>query len=343
MPNPFFYGGKVSPALFVGRSQQLRRIFSCLEIANTGQLQSVSVVGPHRIGRSSLLNYVAARYDLHLQSPGSYRFVYISPHDASCHNVGEFLCKVLDDLKLPLHTHHKATLQEFQDAILLLSQEGIHPVICLDEFEELLSTSSFSDEFFDVLRHLMSESALAFVIASTHPLSDLVSADKYTSPFFNIFTIVEIGEFTVDQGVDEAGLLVRRGCNSDRPFSEQDAYRMQRMAGRHPYKLQLAGSLIYQAKAGGATNWRSVNRDFKAQLRQAGLTPNYSKAARQKLRAFFISVGRALLELRRSREEISESAALWWGVAIVLFVLSLILGIIPTSLFWKFGSHWLGG
>lgn len=340
MPNPFFYGGKVSPAMFVGRSQQLRRIFSCLEIANTGQLQSVSVVGPHRIGRSSLLNYVTARYGFHLQSPSSYRFVYISPHD---HTVGELLCRILDGLKLPLHTHHNATLQEFLDAILLLNEQGVHPVICLDEFEKLLNARNFSNEFFDVLRHLMSESALAFVIASTHPLSDLVSPDKYTSPFFNIFTIVEIGEFTVDQGVDEADLLVRRGCDCDRPFSEQDAYRMQRMAGRHPYKLQLAGSLIYQAKASGATNWKSVNWDFKAQLRQAGLTPNYSRAALQRLRAFFISVGRALLELRRSREEISESSAFWWGVAVVLFVLSLLLGIIPTSLFWKFGSHWLGG
>ena len=70
MSNPFFYGGRVSPGFFVGRTQQLRRIYSCLEIANTGQLQSVSVVGPHRIGRSSLLNYVAEKYDLFLQSPG---------------------------------------------------------------------------------------------------------------------------------------------------------------------------------------------------------------------------------------------------------------------------------
>ena len=167
MSNPFFYGGRVSPGFFVGRTQQLRRIFSCLEIANTGQLQSVSVVGPHRIGRSSLLSYVAERRDLFLQSPASYRFAYISPHDANCHTVGEFLCRVLDGLKLPLHTHHNVTLQEFQDAIVMLNEAGIHPIICLDEFEELLDSNSFSDEFFNVLRHLMSESSLAFVIAST--------------------------------------------------------------------------------------------------------------------------------------------------------------------------------
>jgi AAA+ ATPase superfamily predicted ATPase len=342
MPNPFFYGGKVSPNFFVGRSQQLRRIFSCLEIANTGQLQSISIVGPHRIGRSSLLNYITVKNERYLQSPELYRFAYISPHNANCHTVGEFLCTVLDELGLLMHTHHNATLQEFQNAIFLLNQSGIHPIICLDEFEDLLNTNSFSDDFFDVLRHLMSESALAFVIASIHPLSDLVSADKYTSPFFNIFTIIEIGEFIVDQKIDEANLIVDWGRHSDYPFSDPDARRMRKMAGQHPYKLQLAGSLIYQAKMAGTVNWKSVTKNFKAQLKQAGLVKDHSKAILQKLEVFVASVGYALLELRRSTDEISESSALWWGVGIIIFMLLVIFGIIPVSLFLKFGSHWLG-
>lgn len=342
MPNPFFYGGKVIPELFVGRSQQLRRIFSCLELANTGQLQSVSIVGPHRMGRSSLLNYIAAKYDQHLQSPNLYRFVYISPHDANCHIAGEFLCRVLDALDLPLHTHHNATLQEFQENILLLNQNGIRPVICLDEFENLLDINSFSDQFFDVLRHLMSESALAFIIASTQPLGDLVSANKYTSPFFNIFTIVEIGEFIVAHGLDEPNLIIERGHGCDQPFSASDTARMRKLAGAHPYKLQLAGSLIYQSKVNGNTNWKSINKEFNAQLKQAGLIKNHSKTAMHKFKKFFISVGRALLEIRRSKDEISESSAMWWGIGIVIVVILLIVGIIPVSYILKFGSHWLG-
>jgi hypothetical protein len=338
MSNPFFYGGRVSPGFFVGRTQQLRRIYSCLEIANTGQLQSVSVVGPHRIGRSSLLNYVAETYDKFLQSPAAYRFAYISPHDANCHTVAEFLCRVLDDLDLPLHTHHQVTLQEFQDAINLLNQGGIHPVICVDEFEELLNSNSFSNEFFDVLRHLMSESALAFVIASTEPLSELVSPDKYTSPFFNIFTITEIGEFTAE----EASLLIQRGHDCDRKFSEFETLRMRDLAGRHPYKLQLAGSLIYQAKAAGSVDWRAVHRDFKAQLRQAGLVRNHSKAILQKMRAFVISIGNAVLVFLRTRDEVSDTTAFLWGIGAIALGLLLVLGILPLSFLWKF-FEWLRG
>ena len=55
MSNPFYYGGRVEPDQFVGRQSELRRIFAALEIAHTGQMQSVSVVGPRRIGKSSLL------------------------------------------------------------------------------------------------------------------------------------------------------------------------------------------------------------------------------------------------------------------------------------------------
>lgn len=342
MSNPFFYGGKVSPDLFVGRSQQLRRIFSGLEIANTGQLQSISIVGPHRIGRSSLLNYVAARYKDYLQSPASYRFIYLSPHDANCHNAGEFLCKVLDCFDLPLHTHHNTTLQEFQESILPLKERDIHPVVCLDEFEELLDTNRFPDEFFDVLRYLMSESALAFVIASTLPLSDLVSANKYTSPFFNIFTLVPIGEFIVDQKVNEAELLIDRGIRSDRPFNDTEVQQMRRMAGRHPYKLQLAGSLIYQAKETETVHWKPIDKDFKAQLKQAGLIKSRSRVFFLSLKALVISIGSALLILRRSKDEINESDALLWGIGIILFVLLIILGVIPISYFLKFGVHWLG-
>jgi len=334
MSNPFFYGGKVSPGFFVGRTQQLRRIFSSLETANTGQLQSVSVVGPHRIGRSSLLNYVAEKYDLFLQSPGTYCFAYVSPLDANCHTVGEFLCRVLDSLHLNLHTHHNVTLQEFQDAIMLLKQRGIHPVICLDEFEELLDANSFSDEFFNVLRHLMSESALAFVIASTEPLSDLVSPDKYTSPFFNIFTITELGEFTVD----EVGLLLERGRKCDRPFSDLDVRRMRTLAGQHPYKLQLAGSLIYQAKRAGGVDWRAVGRDFRAQLKQAGLVRNHSRNILQTLKAFVISVGYAVLVFYRARDEVSDDTALWWGIAAIVIMLLVIFGILPLSILWKPGE-----
>lgn len=66
MPNPFFYGGRVNPEQFVGRRAELQRIFAGLEVAHTGQMQSFSIVGPRRVGTSSLLFYVANRHAQYL-------------------------------------------------------------------------------------------------------------------------------------------------------------------------------------------------------------------------------------------------------------------------------------
>jgi len=92
----------------------------------------------------------------------------------------------------------------------------------------------------------------------------------------------------------------------------------------------------------GSVHWRSISRDFKTQLKQAGLVRNHSKAILQTLRAFVMSIGFALLATRRSKDEISESAAFWWGIGIIVLLLLVILRIIPFGLLLKFGSHWLG-
>src|SRR5437763_1132862 len=85
MPNPFYYGGHITnPYQFIGRKAELRRIFAALEIAHTGQMQSLSIIGPRRIGKSSLLYYLIQAYARYLLSPASYRIAYISLQDADC-------------------------------------------------------------------------------------------------------------------------------------------------------------------------------------------------------------------------------------------------------------------
>ena len=70
MPNPFFFGGHITdPAKFVGRKAELRRIAALLETAHTGQMQSVSIVGERRIGKSSLLFHLKQVYPQWLTQP----------------------------------------------------------------------------------------------------------------------------------------------------------------------------------------------------------------------------------------------------------------------------------
>ena len=75
MPNPFSNRNMIrDPHQFFGRTRELNQIFSRLE---PQQPQNVSVVGPHRMGRSSLLWHLYQTYATQLAQAGRYRVAYL--------------------------------------------------------------------------------------------------------------------------------------------------------------------------------------------------------------------------------------------------------------------------
>jgi len=302
MPNPFFYGGWITdPARFVGRKAELGRIFAALETAHTGQLQSVSIVGPRRIGKSSLLYHLTQVYVQHLSQPGAYRFAYVDLEDARCSTLAGMLGFVLDQLCVA----HSAqvNLAEFQASIEQLSSAtgaGIWPVVCLDKFGQLTKNpQEFSDVLYNSWRSLISASRIAFITASQTSLDLLSRGGKLTSPFFNVFMLLPLGEFTPE----EAGELVDRGRTCDRPFTNEECQRILKLAGRHPCRLQVACSLLYEAKGTGqAVEWKAVEQGCKQQVNfQLGTQPARWQAA-------MISVGLALRWLALSPRYVGRLA-----------------------------------
>ena len=248
MPNPFFYGGRIeNPDFFIGRAADLRRIFGALETVHTGQLQHISMVGPRCIGKSSLLYHVTQVYEQHLLIPRVYKFVFIDLDDAHCHTQPGLLGFILDQLEL---SHpHQVTMESFHESIERTQRRGnFWPVLCLDEFEHLPQRKAeFPDDFFNALHNLGATNQLAFLTASDTPPGQLAQHGNLTSPFFNIFQVLELGEFTED----EAGVLVKRGRDCDLPFTEKETEQVLKLAGYHPAKLQIAASELYHAKSSG--------------------------------------------------------------------------------------------
>jgi hypothetical protein len=279
MPNPFYYGGRVNPEQFVGRRAELQRIFAGLEVAHTGQMQSFSVVGPRRIGKSSLLFYVTNRYARYLAQAAQYRFGYFELSDAHCRTLDGLLDGILKQLGAGELNGNKPPLAEFQDAIIALKERGTFPVVCLDEFEELTDhPDQFTPDLYDSWRYLINQQAIAFITASKSPLIDLAQTLGYTSPFFNVFTYLPLGELTDD----EARELIARGADCDRVFTPTEQSDALLLAGKHPYKLQLAGSLLYQAKADNrAVDWAELRREFVRQLQNVGLEANVGRTLKR--------------------------------------------------------------
>lgn len=240
MGNPFFYGGRITDTTkFLGRESELRRLFTALETAPAGQAQHISIVGPRRMGKSSLLFHVTQVYIHHLSQPQKYRFVYVDLDDSRCHNLSGLLGFILQALKIP-HTGHP-TLDQFQDALRKLTEkQGVVPVLCLDEFEHLTQRKNqFPDTVFEAWRSLGNNSRVVFITASATPLDELIAQGNLTSSFHNIFTLMPLKEFTPT----EARTLLAR---SDRPFSATDIEALLNLTGRHPAKLQYAASLFYE-------------------------------------------------------------------------------------------------
>jgi serine/threonine-protein kinase len=57
LTNPFIYGGPVDVKQFIGRSNEIGRVFDQLSNQARG---SVAIIGERRIGKTSLLHYVSA-------------------------------------------------------------------------------------------------------------------------------------------------------------------------------------------------------------------------------------------------------------------------------------------
>jgi hypothetical protein len=88
------------------------------------------------------------------------------------------------------------SLAEFSTAIKQVAGDGLRPVLCLDEVEELTDRPEFDDDFFEGLRALGNGRRLAFVTVSGESLDLLLARKKRTSPFYNIFNHLDLAGLT---------------------------------------------------------------------------------------------------------------------------------------------------
>lgn len=335
MPNPFAFGGRITdPSHFIGRQTELQRIFGALETAHTGQLQHISIVGPRRIGKSSLLYHVTQIYSQRLQQPEKYRFVYIDLDNAHCHTLDGLLGFILRQLGLPRNNH--TTLEHFQKEIELLNQKrGIYTVLCLDEFEHLTKRKEqFPSEVFEVWRSLGSGSKIAFVTASQTSLGELIQQGNLTSTFHNIFTHIPLGAFSEQ---DARALLAR---NTDRAFTDNEQHQLLGLTEKHPARLQMAAQLLYEAKDKSNVDWKTLKAEYKKQVAQ--IEPVRTKTKwNTVLQTIFISLptslGKFVLELFKNNTASNKTAAIL-GWVIILIVLAVLLGLLNLE---PFITAWL--
>jgi hypothetical protein len=253
--NPFFHRGAIRRAEeFHGRVEQIAQI---LGLFHNGQ--SVSVVGPRRIGKSSLL--------LHLQRPVTRIEADMAAPKAvfalvDCQELGgsppeevyeALMTSVMDatgDSSSRLGNVERPGTYRSLDLILGdLFRDGSAVIVLLDEFELLAANERLTPYFFARLRGLTTKYGLAYLTASQRPLFDITADEEIlSSPFFNIFVTLSLGLFARPEAVD---LFSRRLEGTGVEFSNELCEYLIYLVGPHPFFLHIAGYHAFNAVAEG--------------------------------------------------------------------------------------------
>ncbi|MBW7958757.1 MAG: winged helix-turn-helix domain-containing protein [Anaerolineae bacterium] len=249
--NPFFHRGAIRHIEeFVGREAETNQILGLLRNG-----QSVSLIGPRRIGKSSLL--------LHLSSPlireqyrlneSDHLFIMLDCQElagAPPEEVYELLLNNLLDVAtqtgLTLEiAAQPGTYRGLDMALQKVDQHGASVVVMLDEFELLAANQHLTPYFFARLRGLTTKYGLAFLTASQRPLFAITAEEAVlSSPFFNIFVTLPLGLFSEPEARE---LFHRRLERTSVQFSPELIDYLIELVGLHPFFLHIAGYHAVQA------------------------------------------------------------------------------------------------
>jgi hypothetical protein len=274
--NPFTYGNPISdPHRFVGRAREVEQIFGRLRNA---EFESSSLVGDRRIGKTSLLNYLAdpSVRASHGLLPEQYVFVYadlqIVNEAAGPVRLWHWLLKLMRqqckdqevaEFVASLEKDEQLDTFALDELFAHIDGKGQHIVFLLDEFEHITANSNIGPDFYYGLRSLVIHHQLALVTSSRRELIELCHSEAIkSSPFFNIFANINLSLFSQA----DADRLIRQSLgNTAVQFSEREIEEVLDLAGLHPYFLQAVCWELYEfylKGLDGGARTRLLRREF---------------------------------------------------------------------------------
>lgn len=228
------YSTPVPPHRFIGRRRELFDLTSL--VSDNGQ--SCAIVGEPRIGKTSLLKYLATPAALgdepHLIL--SYSSAHILGADI---DEASFWARLLQPLETtPYAAAYQASMKPpFKTGNLVrlfksIGTRGQRVVVFVDELDYLVHGRSGKDyALFAGLRSLVTDSDCAFCLVATSrdPVDHLNAIAKQHggSPYFNILSEVHLGAFTDDELED---FLLREGAT----LTTDDKGFIQTLSGGYP-------------------------------------------------------------------------------------------------------------
>jgi hypothetical protein len=249
--NPFYHRGAIRQVEdFFNRAAEINQILGLLRNG-----QSVSLIGPRRIGKSSLLIHLTrpeVRAEMQMAPPQAL-FVLIdcqefggSPPEELYEALLDGLMDAAEDAGIDVKaTPGPGTYRALDRILHQISKSNVSVVVLLDEFELLAANEHLTPYFFARLRGLTTKYGLAFITASQRPLFAITAEEEIlSSPFFNIFVTLPLGLFVPESA---RALLQQRLSKTTTQFTEAVTDYLIFLVGPHPFFLHIAAYHAYQA------------------------------------------------------------------------------------------------
>ena len=275
--NPFTYGNPISePSRFIGRTREVEQVYSRLR---NREFESTSIVGDYRIGKTSLLKYLAspeARAE-HGMASDRYYFVDVDlqlvpaakrPEQLWRHILGRVrrhsVSRDITELATGLEGRGQLDAFDLDDFFQAVDDQGKSIILLVDEFEHITTNENFGPDFYYSLRSLVIQHRLALVTSSRRELVELCHDETIkSSPFFNIFANVNLRLFSESEYL----LMVRRALSGTGvDFSSAELQRIAGLAGLHPFFLQAACHMLFESYKLGydeAAREKALVKDFQ--------------------------------------------------------------------------------
>jgi hypothetical protein len=258
LQSPFCLEPVRKPVQFFGRRKEIRQVLSFLH-----WLQSVSIVGSAKIGKTSFLFHVAhplvrAEHGLATEQV----FTYFDCRSLVGLSQGECYLRIREETIQQIKNTEsvdKAVGIQLEKAVreagCVKAYYGLHTlfrgaqandlrlVIILDHFEILAQSPCLEGEFFSGLRSLPTNYQMAYLVASQFPLYTLERVCPEASPFFNIFQPITLDPLTPQESRELVVTLLERAYVG---FPDFIIDRILELGNNEPCRLQWAGHIAFQ-------------------------------------------------------------------------------------------------
>lgn len=261
MINPYVYDRPIAQReRFYGRRSEIMRIYSRIA---ADRPQSVSIVGEPRTGKTSLLNwlYDAAARAEYLDEVSEYVYLLLRLNEAAPDRPEAFFAQVNEALRETGRDAIEPTYSGFSSLVERLMGGDEKLVLFCDDFHVVTQNPAFPLDFFSFLRSVANNNDVGYITTSSAALQKLcASQDLEESPFFNIFTTVNLGPLKEEEAQN---LVQQPALVAGAPFAEEANWILE-LGGMSPYLLQLSAGLAFEARSDGAlTRERLADEAFK--------------------------------------------------------------------------------